>query len=74
MRSSIILSAGVAAFVGFGGTAAIVLQAAQAVGATQAESASWLAAISLAIIATSAFCRSATAFRASPPGRLPARH
>jgi benzoate membrane transport protein len=55
MQLSIILAAAVAAIVGFGGTAAIVLQAAHAVGATSAESASWLAAVSLAIIATSLF-------------------
>jgi benzoate membrane transport protein len=55
MRFSIILAAAVAAIVGFGGTAAILLQAAQAVGATPAESASWLASVSLAIIATSLF-------------------
>jgi benzoate membrane transport protein len=55
MHLSIILAAAVAAFVGFGGTAAVVLSAAQALGATTAESASWLAAISLAIIVTSSF-------------------
>ncbi len=55
VRSSVILAAAVAAFVGFGGTAAIVLSAAQAVGATSAQSASWLAAVSLAIIVTSLF-------------------
>jgi benzoate membrane transport protein len=55
MKFSIVLAGGVAAFVGFGGTVAIVLQAAQAVGATTAEAASWLSAVSLAIIGCSLF-------------------
>jgi benzoate membrane transport protein len=55
MRFSVILAAAVAAIVGFGGTAAILLQAAQAVGATPAQSASWLASVSLATGLTSLF-------------------
>ncbi|MCG5236477.1 benzoate/H(+) symporter BenE family transporter [Xanthobacter oligotrophicus] len=55
MRVSIIVSAFVAALVGFGGTLAIVLAAAAAVGANPAETSSWVAAICLAIAATSAF-------------------
>ncbi|MFG1372597.1 benzoate/H(+) symporter BenE family transporter [Xanthobacter oligotrophicus] len=55
MRVSVIVSAFVAALVGFGGTLAIVLAAAAAVGANPAETSSWVAAICLAIAATSAF-------------------
>ncbi|MFG1241012.1 benzoate/H(+) symporter BenE family transporter [Xanthobacter sp. V7C-4] len=55
MRVSVIVSAFVAALVGFGGTLAIVLAAAAAVGASPAEASSWVAAICLAIAATSAF-------------------
>ncbi|MDI4665329.1 benzoate/H(+) symporter BenE family transporter [Xanthobacter autotrophicus] len=54
MRASIIISAFVAALVGFGGTLALVLAAAHAVGASPAEASSWVAAICLAIAATSA--------------------
>ncbi len=49
MRASIPVSAFVAAIVGFGGTLAIVIAAATAVGATQAETASWVTAICLAL-------------------------
>lgn len=45
MRLSIPSSAFVAAIVGFGGTLAIIIAAAQAVGATQAETASWVTAL-----------------------------
>lgn len=55
MRVSVIVSAIVAALVGFGGTLAIVLAAAAAVGASPAETSSWVAAICLAVAATSAF-------------------
>ena len=48
MRISIPVSAFVAAIVGFGGTLAIVIAAAVAVGATQLETASWVTAICLA--------------------------
>jgi benzoate membrane transport protein len=53
-RPSIVLAAAVAVIVGFGGTAAIVVSAAKAVGASDAEAASWLAAVSVGIIVTSA--------------------
>lgn len=53
-RMSVVVSACVAALVGFGGTLAIVLQAAAAVGATPAETSSWVAAICVAIAASSA--------------------
>ncbi|MFD1985010.1 benzoate/H(+) symporter BenE family transporter [Mesorhizobium newzealandense] len=49
MRISIPISAFVAAIVGFGGTLAIVIAAAKAVGATQIETASWVTAICLAM-------------------------
>lgn len=55
MRVSVIVSAFVAALVGFGGTLALILAAAAAVGASPAEASSWVAAICLAIAATSAF-------------------
>jgi benzoate membrane transport protein len=49
MRLSIPISAFVAAIVGFGGTLAIIIAAAQAVGATQAQTASWVTALCLAM-------------------------
>ncbi len=48
MRMSLISSALVAAMVGYGASVAIVLAAAQAVGASPVEAASWLAAVSIA--------------------------
>lgn len=55
MRSSVVISAVVAALVGFGGTLAIIIAAAQAVGANAAETSSWVTALCLAMAATSAF-------------------
>jgi benzoate membrane transport protein len=49
MRVSIPTSAFVAAIVGFGGTLAIIIAAAAAVGATQTETASWVTAICIAM-------------------------
>ncbi|MGO4834015.1 benzoate/H(+) symporter BenE family transporter, partial [Rhizobiaceae sp. 2RAB30] len=49
MRASIPVSAFVAAIVGFGGTLAVVVAAADAVGATQAQTASGVTAICLAM-------------------------
>ncbi|PBB26896.1 MULTISPECIES: benzoate/H(+) symporter BenE family transporter [unclassified Mesorhizobium] len=49
MRLSIPVSAFVAAIVGFGGTLAIVIAAAHAVGASQIQTASWVTAICLAM-------------------------
>lgn len=49
MRSSIVGNALVAVLVGFGGSVAIVLAAAQAVGATPSQSASWITAFCLAM-------------------------
>ncbi len=48
MRLSVISAALVAALVGFGSTVALVLAAAAALGATPAQTASWLLAVSLA--------------------------
>ncbi len=53
MRLSIPVSAFVAAIVGFGGTLAIIIAAADAVGATQLQTASWVTAICLAMAAES---------------------
>ncbi|UCI07947.1 benzoate/H(+) symporter BenE family transporter [Mesorhizobium sp. B1-1-8] len=50
MRLSIPISAFVAAIVGFGGTLALVIAAAKAVGATQVETASGVTAICLAMV------------------------
>lgn len=55
MPASLILAAIVAALVGFGGTVALVASAAAAVGADAARAGSWIAALCLAIAATSAW-------------------
>lgn len=55
MRPSIPASAFVAAIVGFGGTLALIIAAANAVGATPAETASWVTAICLAMALETAF-------------------
>lgn len=49
MRISIPISAFVAAIVGFGGTLAIIIAAANAVGATQLQTASWVTALCIAM-------------------------
>ncbi|MEP9374504.1 benzoate/H(+) symporter BenE family transporter [Mesorhizobium sp. KR1-2] len=49
MRLSVPVSAFVAAIVGFGGTLAVIIAAADAVGASRAETASWVTAICLAM-------------------------
>lgn len=54
MRLSIISAALTAVLVGFGGSVAIILAAAQAVEATPAQTSSWIAALCLAMAATSA--------------------
>lgn len=53
MRFSILISALVAVIVGFGGSVAIVIEAANAVGADQNTTSSWIAALCLAMMATS---------------------
>lgn len=55
MRLSIPVSAFVAAIVGFGGTLAIIIAAADAVGATQLQTASWVTALCLALAVETAF-------------------
>lgn len=55
MRFSVIASAVVAAVVGFGGTLALIIAAAQALGATQAETASWVTAICLAMFVATGY-------------------
>lgn len=55
MRLSIPTSAFVAAIVGFGGTLAIVIAAANAVGATQLQTASWVTALCLALAVESLY-------------------
>lgn len=55
MRFSVIASAAVAAFVGFGGTLALIIAAATALGATQAQTASWVTALALALAVSSGF-------------------
>lgn len=55
MRLSIITSAVVAALVGFGSTIALIIAAAQAVGADAAQTSSWVAALCLSMAATSGF-------------------
>lgn len=55
MRLSIPTAAFVAAIVGFGGTLAIIIAAAQAVGATQIETASWVTALCIAMAVESSY-------------------
>ncbi|MEN5299761.1 benzoate/H(+) symporter BenE family transporter [Brucella sp. TWI559] len=55
MRFSIFASSTVAAIVGFGGTLALIIAAAKVLGATQAETASWVTAACLAIAGSSAW-------------------
>ncbi|WP_136657041.1 benzoate/H(+) symporter BenE family transporter [Nitratireductor sp. XY-223] len=54
MRASVVISALVAVLVGFGSSVAIVLAAAEAVGADAAQTSSWIASICLATAATTA--------------------
>ncbi len=54
MKTSIITSAFVALVVGFGGSVAIVIAAAQSVGADQTQTLSWLTALCLGMMGTSA--------------------
>lgn len=55
MRLSIVTSAVVAALVGFGSTIALIIAAAQAVGADAAQTSSWVAALCLSMAVTSGF-------------------
>lgn len=54
MRTSVIVSAVVAILVGFGSSVAVLLAAAKALGATPDQTSSWVAAVCLAIAATTA--------------------
>ncbi len=54
MRASLMISALVAVLVGFGGSVAVVLAAADAVGATRAQTTSWVAGLCLAIALSTA--------------------
>ncbi len=54
MRASLVISALVAVLVGFGGSVAVVLAAADAVGATRAQTTSWVAGLCLAIALSTA--------------------
>jgi benzoate membrane transport protein len=55
MRFSIVTSAIVAAVVGFGGTLAVIVAAAQAVGADGVQTGSWVTALCLAMAGTSGY-------------------
>jgi len=55
MRSSVIISALVAVLVGFGGSVAIILAAAKAVGATPDQTSSWIAALCVAMACTTGY-------------------
>ena len=54
MRASVVISAVVAVLVGFGGSVAIVLAAAKAVGASPEQTSSWIAALCVSMMATTA--------------------
>lgn len=54
MRASLLISGFIAVLVGFGGSVAIVLSAASHIGASPAETTSWITALCLAIMASSA--------------------
>jgi benzoate membrane transport protein len=55
MRASVIISALVAVLVGFGGSVAIILAAARAVNASPDQTTSWVAALCVAMAATTAY-------------------
>ncbi|MBD8555887.1 benzoate/H(+) symporter BenE family transporter [Rhizobium sp. CFBP 8762] len=54
-QASVFASAGVAAVVGFGGTLALIIAAAQKLEATQTQTASWVTAVCIAIALSSTF-------------------
>ncbi|MCR9134871.1 MAG: benzoate/H(+) symporter BenE family transporter [Alphaproteobacteria bacterium] len=54
MRASVVISALIAVLVGFGSTIAIILAAASAVGASAAQTSSWIAALCLSLAVTTA--------------------
>lgn len=55
MRVSVIISAVVAVLVGFGGSVAIVLSAADALGATEGQKATWITVLCLSMMATTGY-------------------
>lgn len=55
MRLSIVVSAVLAALIGFGSTIAIIIEAARAVGADDAQTSSWVASLCLSMAATAAY-------------------
>ncbi|HAR52004.1 MAG TPA: benzoate transporter, partial [Roseovarius nubinhibens] len=55
MRVSVVLSALVAVLVGFGGSVAIVLAGADALGATAAQKATWISVLCLSMLVTSGY-------------------
>ena len=54
MRASVVISAFVAVLVGFGGSVAVILAAADAVGTTPAQTSSWVAALCVSMMVTTA--------------------
>ena len=55
MRSSVVISALVAVLVGFGGSLAVILAVARAMGANSEQTASWVAVLCLSMAGTTAF-------------------
>ena len=55
MRMSVIISALVAVLVGFGGSVAIILSAAEALGASEGQKATWITVLCVSMLATTAF-------------------
>lgn len=55
MRASVVINALVAAIVGFGGTLALIIAAANALGADRSQTASWVSAICIAMALETAF-------------------
>jgi benzoate membrane transport protein len=60
---SIVFSALVAVFVGFAASVAVILSAAQALGATPAQTVSWVAALAIGTGLPASGCPGATACR-----------
>ena len=54
MRASVVISAIVAVLVGFGGSVAVILAAANAVGASAAQTSSWVTGLCVSVMATTA--------------------
>jgi len=69
LHFSHVSSALIAAMVGFAGTLALIVAAAQALGATPTQTVSWITAISLVKGLESGYLTCGTGCRSSPPGR-----